>query len=61
VVTNSFGCSLPSSASGAVTINALPTIVSVTGGGTVCNNTLLNASNGASGTIYYQGTTSGGI
>ena len=61
VVTNSFGCSLPSSASGAVTINALPTIVSVTGGGTVCNNTLLNASNGSSGTIYYQGATSGGI
>ncbi len=32
----------------------------VTGGGTVCINTTLTASNGSDGTIYYQGTTSGG-
>ncbi len=60
VVTNSNGCTMTSNVSGAVVVNALPTAVTVSGGGTFCNNTLLNASNGSSGTIYYQGTTSGG-
>ena len=41
-------------------INNLPTAVSVTGGGTACNGSTLNASNGGSGTIYFQGTTSNG-
>ena len=36
------------------------TAVTVSGGGTVCPNTTLTAANGGSGTIYYQGTTSGG-
>ncbi|MBK7710040.1 MAG: hypothetical protein IPJ37_02995 [Bacteroidales bacterium] len=43
-----------------ITVNALPAAVNVTGGGTVCINTTLNASNGGDGTIYFQGTTSGG-
>ena len=60
VVTNSYGCSLPSYPSGAVTVNALPTTVTVTGGGTYCLSTTLNAANGSSGTIYYQGTTANG-
>ena len=43
-----------------VTINPAPTIVTVSGGGSVCNNATLTAANGSSGTIYFQGTTSGG-
>lgn len=41
-------------------INSLPTTVTITGGGVACNSTILNASNGGSGTIYYQGTTPSG-
>ncbi|MES2702330.1 MAG: T9SS type A sorting domain-containing protein [Bacteroidota bacterium] len=40
-----------------MTVNPLPTAVTVTGGGNFCTSTTLNASNGGSGTIYYQGTT----
>ncbi len=43
-----------------VTVNPLPNPVTVTGGGAVCVSGLLNASNGGSGTIYFQGTISGG-
>ena len=43
-----------------LTVDPLPTTVTVTGGGTVCGSTTLTASNGGSGTIYYQGTTSNG-
>jgi uncharacterized protein YjdB len=43
-----------------LTVNALPTTVSVAGGGAFCNSTTITASNGGSGTIYFQGTTSGG-
>ncbi len=45
-----------------LTVEALPTVVTVTGGGTFCavGSTTLNASNGGSGTIYYQGTTNNG-
>ncbi len=46
--------------SAAVTINPLPTAVTVSGGGTFCGSTTITAANGGSGTIYYQGTTSGG-
>ena len=42
-----YGCSTPGS-------------VSVSGGGTFCNNATLMASGGSGGTIYWQGTTSGG-
>ncbi|HNW89759.1 MAG TPA: hypothetical protein PKN48_08845, partial [Bacteroidales bacterium] len=38
-----------------------PGAVSVATSGTYCNSTTLNASGGANGTIYYQGTTSGGM
>lgn len=43
-----------------ITVNAAPAGVTVTGGGTVCGSTTLNASGGSPGTIYYQGTTSNG-
>lgn len=43
-----------------VTVNSNPATVTVTGGGAFCNNTTLNASNGGSGTIYYEGLTSNG-
>ncbi len=43
-----------------ITVNPLPNSVSVFGGGTVCNSGTLIAINGGSGTIFFQGTTSGG-
>jgi len=43
-----------------ITVNALPNPVIVSGGGTFCGSTTLTAANGGSGTIYFQGTTSGG-
>jgi hypothetical protein len=46
--------------SAAVTINPNPAAVTVSGGGTFCNNTTITASGGIGGTIYFQGTTSGG-
>lgn len=60
VNTGSAACS--TSASG-ILINAAPVVpgaVSVTGGGVVCGSTVLNASGGSGGTIYFQGSTSGG-
>ena len=49
-------------ATGTITVNALPTVVTVTGGGAICSgaSASLSASNGSSGTIYWQNTTSGG-
>lgn len=45
-----------------VIINPVPAVVSVSGGGSFCGGTAtLTASGGAGGTIYYQGTTSGGF
>ncbi len=44
-----------------VVVNPLPGAVTVTGSGTYCTpNATLNASGGSGGTIYFQGTTSGG-
>ena len=45
-----------------ITVNPLPAEVTVTGplGGIFCANTVLTASNGGDGTIYFQGTVSGG-
>jgi uncharacterized protein YjdB len=43
-----------------MTVNALPNPVTVTGGGNVCTSATLLASNGGSGTIYYEGTTPSG-
>ena len=42
------------------TVNALPIAVAVSGNGTYCGSTTIAASGGTGGTIYYQGTTSGG-
>lgn len=42
------------------TVNALPAAITGSGGGTFCNSAIITASGGAGGTIYYQGTTSGG-
>ncbi len=43
-----------------VTINTVPTAVSVSGGGTYCSSTTITASGGTGGTIYFEGTTSNG-
>ncbi|MEC8032665.1 MAG: hypothetical protein VX119_05230, partial [Bacteroidota bacterium] len=40
--------------------NRTPDQVVISGGGTYCSSATLNASNGSGGTIYWQGTTSGG-
>ena len=62
VVSNGAPCnsSVPSAVSGGILVNPLPTVVTVSTAGTYCTNTTLTATNGGSGTIYYQGTTSGG-
>ena len=39
---------------------ASPSPATVSGGGTYCNSAILTASGGSGGTIYWQGTTSGG-
>ena len=41
-------------------ITALPGAVAVTGGGTFCGSKVITASGGTGGTVYWQGTTSGG-
>lgn len=46
--------------SAAVTINSVPTATTVTGSGTYCGSTTITATGGTGGTIYFQGTTSGG-
>lgn len=43
-----------------VTVNPLPATTTVSGAGTFCTSTTINAANGADGTMYFQGTTSGG-
>jgi trimeric autotransporter adhesin len=60
-VTDANGCTATTpSGTPSVTVTPLPTTVTVTGGGTVCGSTTLTASNGSSGTIYYQSATSNG-
>ena len=44
----------------AITKAALPSATTVSGGGTFCNSRVITASGGTGGTIYFQGTTSGG-
>jgi hypothetical protein len=56
--TNANGC--VNTANVTVTVNAIPTAVTVGTAGTYCGSTTLTASGGTGGTIYYQGTTSGG-
>ena len=63
VMTSTAACVTPSTATSntiTATILPLPTTVTVTGGGTFCGSTTVTASNGGSGTIYFQGTTSNG-
>ncbi len=43
-----------------VTINTIPAAVTVNGAGTFCGNTTITATGGTGGTIYFEGTTSGG-
>jgi hypothetical protein len=56
----SSGCAASMSGNAVVTINALPTAVSVTGFGSYCFSTNITATGGTGGTIYFQGITSGG-
>ncbi len=53
-------CGWGSQGSTTVTINTVPSVVSGSGSGTFCNNATITASGGSGGTIYFQGTTSGG-
>jgi uncharacterized protein YjdB len=58
VVMGATGCVAPTSATSAfytAAVNAIPSAVTVTGGGSACNNITLNASITGAGTIYYQG------
>ena len=41
------------------TVNALPAAITITGGGTSCDNATLVASNGGDGTLYYEGVFAG--
>ncbi|MBX2907813.1 MAG: T9SS type A sorting domain-containing protein [Taibaiella sp.] len=55
------GCTSTQAVSSTVTVDPLPTAVTVSGGGTYCTaNATLTTSGGTGGTIYFQGTTSGG-
>lgn len=45
---------------GDFTVNTVPAAVTVNDAGTFCGSTTLTASGGTGGTIYFQGTTSGG-
>ena len=47
--------------SAAVSMITIPGAVSVFGTGTACNSTTITASGGSGGTIYWQGTTNGGL
>lgn len=55
------GCTSGQAVSTTVTVDPQPAAVTVSGGGTYCTaNATLSTSGGAGGTIYFQGTTSGG-
>ncbi|MFN5877808.1 MAG: hypothetical protein ACK44B_03000, partial [Flavobacteriales bacterium] len=63
IITTSAGCVTSTSATSAdiaMTVNAVPTAVTVSGAGTFCGSTTITASGGTGGTIYFQGTTPGG-
>ena len=57
-VTDACGGSVPMTLP--VTINPLPAVAVVSGGGTFCTSTTITAANGNDGTMYFQGTTSNG-
>ncbi len=54
-------CGWGTQGSATVTINNVPSAVSLSGGGTFCNSTTIAAIGGTGGTVYWQGTTSSGI
>ena len=51
-------CSTPGTTT--VVVNPLPATTTASGAGTFCGSTAITASNGGDGTMYFQGTTSGG-
>ena len=59
-VTATNSCGTATSSTSSVTVNTIPTAVTVSGGGAICAGSTLNASGGTGGTIYWQNTTSGG-
>jgi hypothetical protein len=59
VVTSTCGSPVTSAAA-TLTVNPLPAVVTVSTAGTYCSSTVLTATNGNDGTIYFQGTTSDG-
>jgi hypothetical protein len=57
----SSSCGSPVTSLGAVlTVNPLPATTTASGAGTYCTSTTITANNGGDGTMYFQGTTSGG-
>ncbi len=60
VATNTSCSNTVNSDASVLTVNAAPTAVSVSGGGTWCGSATLTATGGTGGTIYWQNTTSGG-
>ena len=58
--TPSGGTCSPVTSTGSITVNAPPTAVTVSGTTPACASTVLTATGGVGGTIYWQGTTSGG-
>lgn len=54
------GCGWGPEASASVTINTIPSPVTVSGAGAFCTNRTLIATGGSGGTIYWQNTTNGG-
>ncbi|MCF8450475.1 MAG: T9SS type A sorting domain-containing protein [Taibaiella sp.] len=59
-ISTSAGCStaLSTGNTATTTVNAIPTAVTVSGSGTYCGSGTITASNGGSGTMYFQNTTS---
>jgi len=58
MITYKFGTSCLST--NLITVNPQPTSVTVSGGGTYCSGETITATGGTGGTIYFEGTTTGG-
>ena len=54
------GCNSASASTGVYSVTNTPTATTVSGGGVFCGSTTITAGGGTGGTIYFQGTTSGG-
>ncbi len=54
------GCNSASASTGVYSVTNTPTATTVSGGGVFCGSTTITAGGGVGGTIYFQGTTSGG-